>query len=49
MDLAKMLMDDIAQFKEKVERAVMVWCGSTETYGNLLKFIRASKLSKKKA
>ncbi|HMR01580.1 MAG TPA: inositol-3-phosphate synthase, partial [Candidatus Gracilibacteria bacterium] len=34
MDLAKQLMDDIAQFKEKkkVDRAVMVWCGSTEAY-----------------
>jgi myo-inositol-1-phosphate synthase len=34
MDLAKMLMDDIAQFKDKkkVERMVMVWCGSTEAY-----------------
>jgi myo-inositol-1-phosphate synthase len=34
MDLAKMLMDDIAQFKDekKVERCVMVWCGSTEAF-----------------
>jgi myo-inositol-1-phosphate synthase len=34
MDLAKMLMDDIAQFKQtkKVDRCVMVWCGSTEAY-----------------
>ncbi len=34
MDLAKMLMDDIAQFKaeKKVERVVMVWCGSTEAF-----------------
>ena len=34
MDLAKMLMDDIAQFKQtkKVERCVMVWCGSTEAF-----------------
>jgi myo-inositol-1-phosphate synthase len=34
MDLAKMLMDDIAQFKaeKKVERCVMVWCGSTEAF-----------------
>lgn len=34
MDLAKMLMDDIAQFKQtkKCERLVMVWCGSTEAF-----------------
>lgn len=34
MDLAKQLMDDIANFKatKKVDRCVMVWCGSTEAY-----------------
>lgn len=33
-DLARQLMDDIAQFREakKVSRMVMVWCGSTEAY-----------------
>lgn len=34
MDLARQLMDDIAEFKKRngLKRAVMVWCGSTETY-----------------
>lgn len=34
MDLAKQLMEDIANFKEtkKCDRLVMVWCGSTEAY-----------------
>jgi myo-inositol-1-phosphate synthase len=34
MDAAKMLMDDIAKFKadNKLNRIVMVWCGSTEIY-----------------
>jgi len=33
-DLAKQLMDDIARFKEenKLDRAVMIWCGSTEVF-----------------
>ncbi len=33
-DLARMLMDDIAAFKEAngLDRVVMVWCGSTEIY-----------------
>lgn len=33
-DLAKQLMEDIAQFREekKLSRMVMVWCGSTEAY-----------------
>jgi myo-inositol-1-phosphate synthase len=33
-DLARQLMDDISRFKEekKVDRMVMVWCGSTEAY-----------------
>ena len=33
-DLARMIMDDIEQFKtsENLERLVMVWCGSTEIY-----------------
>lgn len=33
-DLAQMVMDDIRTFQEKnkVERVVMVWCGSTEIY-----------------
>lgn len=34
MDLASQLMDDMARFKteNKLDRMVMVWCGSTETY-----------------
>ena len=34
MDLAEQLMDDIQRFKKKnrVERLVMIWCGSTEVY-----------------
>ena len=34
MDLAKALMEDIRNFKEKhnCDRLVMVWCGSTEIY-----------------
>ncbi len=34
MDLAEQLIDDIAEFKKtnNLKRAVMVWCGSTETY-----------------
>lgn len=34
MELAKMLMDDMAAFKEKnnLDRVVIVWCGSTEVY-----------------
>ncbi|WP_462137231.1 inositol-3-phosphate synthase [Candidatus Mycalebacterium sp.] len=34
MDLAGQLIDDIAKFKKQnsLKRAVMVWCGSTETY-----------------
>lgn len=34
MDLAERLMEDIAGFKKEngLKRAVMVWCGSTETY-----------------
>jgi len=34
MDLAKMLMDDIQQSREAAgaARAVMIWCGSTETF-----------------
>ncbi len=34
MDLAKMLMDDIERSREAAgaERAVMIWCGSTETF-----------------
>lgn len=34
MELAKMLMDDMAEFKEKngLDRLVIVWCGSTEVY-----------------
>lgn len=34
MDLAKMLMDDIAAFKKEndCERLAMVWCGSTEIF-----------------
>jgi myo-inositol-1-phosphate synthase len=34
MDLAKQLMDDMARFKSenKLDRIVVVWCGSTETY-----------------
>ena len=34
MDLADQLIDDIAEFKKRggLRRAVMVWCGSTETY-----------------
>lgn len=34
MRMAEALMDDIARFKEEnsCERAVMVWCASTETY-----------------
>lgn len=34
MDLAEQLIDDIAKFKKQngLRRAVMVWCGSTETY-----------------
>lgn len=34
MDLAEQLIDDIATFKKEngLARAVMVWCGSTETY-----------------
>lgn len=33
-DYAQMLMEDIQQFKEahKLDRMVMVWCGSTEVY-----------------
>ncbi len=33
-DYARMLMEDIQQFKEeqKLDRMVMVWCGSTEVY-----------------
>ena len=40
MDLADQLMDDIMRFKKEnqLERLVMVWCGSTETY------IKASKV-----
>ncbi|QMU56663.1 MAG: inositol-3-phosphate synthase [Candidatus Mycalebacterium zealandia] len=34
MELAEQLIDDIAEFKKQngLRRAVMVWCGSTETY-----------------
>lgn len=34
MDLAKMLMDDMARFKKEngLDRMVIVWCGSTEVY-----------------
>lgn len=34
MDLAKMLMNDMARFKEEngLDRMVIVWCGSTEVY-----------------
>jgi len=34
MELAQMLMDDILNFKKekKVDRMVMIWCASTETY-----------------
>jgi myo-inositol-1-phosphate synthase len=34
MEKAEMLMDDIAQFREKngVSRAVMIWCASTEVF-----------------
>ncbi|MFQ5786638.1 MAG: inositol-3-phosphate synthase [Thermodesulfobacteriota bacterium] len=34
MDLAEKLVDDISSFKKghKLDRLVMVWCGSTETY-----------------
>ncbi len=34
MDLAEQLIGDIAEFKKEngIKRAVMVWCGSTETY-----------------
>ncbi len=34
MDLARQLIEDIARFKKEngLKRAVMVWCGSTETY-----------------
>lgn len=34
MDLAEQLIEDIAEFKKKngIKRAVMVWCGSTETF-----------------
>jgi myo-inositol-1-phosphate synthase len=37
MELAEMLMDDIRSFKEKnrCDRLVMVWCGSTEVYTEL--------------
>ena len=33
-DLAKMLMDDIERFREdnRLDRLVMIWCGSTEVY-----------------
>lgn len=34
MDLARQLIDDIENFKakEKADRLVMIWCGSTETF-----------------
>jgi myo-inositol-1-phosphate synthase len=34
MEYAEMLMDDIRRFKEttKVDRVVMIWCGSTEVF-----------------
>lgn len=34
MDLAEQLVEDISNFRErnKLDRMVMVWCGSTETY-----------------
>jgi len=34
MDLATQLMDDISRFKKEnsLDRIVMIWCGSTETY-----------------
>lgn len=40
MDLAEQLIDDIKKFKKdnQLDRLVMVWCGSTETY------IRASRV-----
>ncbi len=37
MDLAERLMEDIAQFKktQKLSRAVVIWCGSTEVFMEL--------------
>jgi myo-inositol-1-phosphate synthase len=31
-DLASQIRDDIAEFKTKTDRQVMIWCGSTEIY-----------------
>lgn len=52
MDFATQLIDDIADFKKRngLKRAVMVWCGSTETHikpqavhGSIEKFERGMK------
>ncbi len=32
LDLAEQLMEDIRAFKKKVNRVVMIWCGSTEIF-----------------
>ena len=31
-DLANQIRNDIAEFKSKTDRQVMIWCGSTEIY-----------------
>src|ERR1700759_5794755 len=31
-DLANQIRNDIAEFKTKTDRQVMIWCGSTEIY-----------------